>query len=109
MRNPTQIEPIFEERLRDMGDWLRNNGEAVYESKPWIFQNDTKTPGVWYTSGQTYQENVVYAIVLNYPPDSGAIRLYATAGQAEKPKQISMLGYPNNINVRPFLRVPNTV
>ncbi|CAG2060388.1 unnamed protein product [Timema podura] len=41
------IAPIFEERLRDLGSWLKVNGEAIYSSKPWTFQNDTITSGVW--------------------------------------------------------------
>lgn len=44
------IAPIFEERLLQFGDWMRVNGEAIYSSKPWKFQNDTLTNGVWYKS-----------------------------------------------------------
>lgn len=43
-----RIAPIFEERLRQMGDWLKVNGEAVYGSQVWSNQNDTLTPHVWY-------------------------------------------------------------
>nr|BBG92283.1 alpha-L-fucosidase [Patiria pectinifera] len=42
-----RIAPIFEERLRQMGDWLKVNGDAIYASKPWRAQNDTKTKDVW--------------------------------------------------------------
>ena len=41
------ISPIMEERLRQMGEWLSVNGEAIYSSKPWQVQNDTLTPGIW--------------------------------------------------------------
>ena len=42
-----RILPIYEERLRQMGHWLKVNGEAIYSSRPWQYQNDTVTPGVW--------------------------------------------------------------
>ena len=45
-----RIIPIFEERLRQLGNWLKVNGEAVYGSTPWIYQNDTMTPDVWSVS-----------------------------------------------------------
>ena len=41
------ITPIFEERLRSMGHWLKINGEAVYGSRPWTHQNDTLASFVW--------------------------------------------------------------
>ena len=41
------IPPIEEERLRQMGAWLKVNGDAIYKTKPWTFQNDTENPNVW--------------------------------------------------------------
>ncbi|KAK5642896.1 hypothetical protein RI129_009063 [Pyrocoelia pectoralis] len=55
------IHPIFQERLLDMGKWLDINGEAIYNTKPWLYQNETSD--VWYTS----RSNHVYAIVLVWP------------------------------------------
>lgn len=42
-----RIMPIFEERLKQMGAWLKVNGDAVYSSKPWSYQNDTVSGNVW--------------------------------------------------------------
>ena len=47
-----RIVPIFQERLTQMGDWLKVNGEAIYASKPWRVQNETKTAGIWYELGR---------------------------------------------------------
>ena len=41
------IMPLFEDRLRSLGKWLKVNGEAIYGTKPWKFQNDTVTKDVW--------------------------------------------------------------
>lgn len=38
--NRGQIVPIFEERLRQLGQWIEINQEAIYGSKPWIHQSD---------------------------------------------------------------------
>ena len=32
------IIPIFEERLRQIGAWLKINGEGIYETRPWLHQ-----------------------------------------------------------------------
>ncbi|KAJ8038027.1 Alpha-L-fucosidase [Holothuria leucospilota] len=61
-----RIIPVFEERLRQTGEWLAVNGEAVYSSKPWRAQNDTLTKGVWYTM----KNPIVYAFVLDWPEDN---------------------------------------
>ncbi|XP_022080343.1 alpha-L-fucosidase-like [Acanthaster planci] len=68
-----RIVPIFEERLRQMGAWLKVNGEAIYSSKPWKAQKDVKTESVWYTSKQNETVTAVYVIVLDWPIDNDII------------------------------------
>lgn len=58
------ISPLFEERLLQIGEWLGQNGEAIYGSKPWIHQNET-VERVWYT----FNNDAVYAICLDWPED----------------------------------------
>ena len=42
-----KIAPVFEERLRQLGQWLSVNGEGIYSTRPWSHQNDTVTKNVW--------------------------------------------------------------
>lgn len=91
------IEPIFVERLVDMGGWLETNGEAIYESIPWKSQNDSKTEGVWYTTKKSSpdKEKVIYAIVLKYPYDADGVALYSMAGVFNNNTSVTMLGLPD--------------
>ena len=41
------IIPIFEERLRQFGSWLKVNGEGIYSTVPWTYQKDTIAKDVW--------------------------------------------------------------
>uniref|UniRef100_A0A8C1VLW3 Tissue alpha-L-fucosidase n=1 Tax=Cyprinus carpio TaxID=7962 RepID=A0A8C1VLW3_CYPCA len=57
------IPPVFEERLRGIGAWLKVNGEAIYATKPWRVQAENATVPVWYTS----KSSTVYAIFTSNP------------------------------------------
>ncbi|XP_048236584.1 alpha-L-fucosidase-like isoform X1 [Haliotis rufescens] len=82
------ITPIYEERLRGMGQWLKVNGEAIYGSKPWSHQNDTVTPRVWYTQN----EGFVYAIIFSWP--TGTMNnLVLSAPVPTTSTTVTLLGY----------------
>ncbi|CAG2109681.1 unnamed protein product [Medioppia subpectinata] len=68
-----RINLLFEERLRDLGSWLKVNGEAIYSTKPWKHQNDTITPFAWYTS----TDKAVYLISLRWPDNNNEQELGA--------------------------------
>lgn len=114
------ILPLFEERLRQFGAWMKTNGEAIYASKPWHTQNDTITKDVWYTTQRTVNATDVYAIVLSWPKNN-ILQLSAPIPMATT--EIQMLGYDggnfkfttdvnNTLNIVfpdiPFLHLPST-
>ncbi|KAK0406880.1 hypothetical protein QR680_018865 [Steinernema hermaphroditum] len=97
------VAPIFEERLRNLGKWVETNEEAIFGSKPWIYQNDSDS--VWYTSKlrseansalknpifnyQNKADTVIYAFVLDVP-SNGLVKL--TSVTYTKEIKISLLG-----------------
>ncbi|XP_007430575.1 tissue alpha-L-fucosidase [Python bivittatus] len=80
------IAPIFQERLLALGTWLKINGEAIYESKPWRIQKENCSDEIWYTS----KGPAVYAIFLVWPKDD-VLTLSSPVLSASI--QVSMLGF----------------
>lgn len=61
------ISPIFVDRLLGLGDWLKVNGQAIYNSRPWkVCDQDSKNRGVYYTRDDT----LLYAHVTHWPLDN---------------------------------------
>jgi len=69
------LDPIFEERLIEIGDWLAVNGEAIFKSRPWSVNQQEKASKVFYTTTETKQEDkstsnsTLYAIFTEWPDD----------------------------------------
>ena len=59
------IPEIQLDRLRALGAWLRQNGEAIYASKPWIRPSAKTTDGIGVRF--TQKGGSVYAILLDQP------------------------------------------
>ncbi|UJR23860.1 hypothetical protein I4U23_026835 [Adineta vaga] len=83
-----KIAPIYEERLRQMGSWLKVNGEAIYNSVPWKYQNDTVNSNVWYTASKDGQS--VYANLLVWPNNTTEVALGAPVTSAST--TVTLLG-----------------
>lgn len=97
-RKEGTIEPIFEERLRQMGKWLEVNGESIYGSVPWSHQNDTLTNSVWYTGRMDQdQGTIVYGILIDWPISG---RLLLGAPQPGEDTEVEILGYIGNVKWR---------
>jgi alpha-L-fucosidase len=71
------------ERLREMGDWMDVNGEAIYGSRLWEHYEDGET--IRYTSANGY----VYAVSLGWP----GRQLTLHHVQPESGSEIHLLGY----------------
>lgn len=81
------IPQIFQERLFQLGTWLKVNGEAVYDSTPWKHQTDGANPNIRYTS----KGNTVYVFVLKWPKNG---LLYLQSLKVSSQGQVTMLGRP---------------
>ena len=50
-----RIVPVFQERLLALGDWLKINGDAIYQTRPWRAQ---KEPNCRYTTSSIHTGSV---------------------------------------------------
>jgi alpha-L-fucosidase len=56
------LPPAFVDRLLGIGEWLRVNGEAIYNTRPWSVAQEEQNSSVYYTQRDT----LVFAILVNW-------------------------------------------
>ena len=91
------IIPIFQERLKQLGTWLKTNGEAIYSTVPWVHQNDTlaKDNPVWYTAGKGNYSGCVYALVIGWPKNDVLTLGSVSADQGST--KIRLIGFEEDL------------
>ena len=76
------IPVIMQQRLVDMGNWLKVNGEAIYETSTWKIANKQPDISAYFTT----KENDLYVICTKFPAKPITVK-----GVSEK-SSVSLLG-----------------
>jgi alpha-L-fucosidase len=86
-----RIPVIMQQRLVDIGDWLKVNGEAIYGSRPWA--GTAKNLGRDKSLFFTRKKNSLYVLNTTWPQAA-----FKIAGiKAEKGTSVSLLGYSGEV------------
>ena len=77
--------------LGEIGAWMKVNGEAIYETRPWSVYGDGDLRF-------TKKGEVLYAIALDWPEGQLTIPASAVAGKVSPVSAVSLLGYSGKLS-----------
>jgi len=77
-----RIPVIMQQRLMDMGKWLKVNGEAIYGTAPWKNTKQPEIPAYFTTKGKD-----LYVICMKFPSKTIVIK-----DVGKKPSAVTLLG-----------------
>lgn len=78
-----RIPVIMQQRLADIGKWLKVNGDAIYGTRPWGGARENAADSVYYTA----KGGDLYVIFTKIPPESFELK-----GIEQAPSSTSILG-----------------
>ena len=85
------INSLMEERLLQMGAWLKVNGPSIYATVPWRVQQE-KTLGLWYTAASAAPGADIFALLLEWPAGGQLNLTTPVAGAAMKASLLTASG-----------------